>query len=310
LTFDIQVLAHLEQSRKEKQHSAQSRKSADSYLHFIKDSQRFYRQLLLDMDILCGGISLLHEEASKWKEYVGQEPTKGAPDPARKPPAVDSESGQRWAQFILVWLGDLSRWRAQDIDTGNRDWRPAVGYYDLAHQVYPISATPYLGLSNIEIDKKNWFMGLYYTHRGLSSEDLPSGTRLVFEKNLTILMKEIGVAYQSRAIFKAMKDAYPAPGESSVLSWYLGLHSKMPVGNEIPNRNSTEREILTQLKTQIQNKSVRDTVLFKMILINIAAQDVAESHLAGAQKSGQGVYPLKGVNSFKKLHFPADASSV
>ena len=44
------------------------RKFQKNYLHFIKASQRYYRQYILNLDAHCDGIPELRKIALKWKD--------------------------------------------------------------------------------------------------------------------------------------------------------------------------------------------------------------------------------------------------
>jgi hypothetical protein len=50
----------------------EARKFVKNYLHFIKASQRFYRQYILNFDAQFDGIPELRKIAHKWKDDGGR----------------------------------------------------------------------------------------------------------------------------------------------------------------------------------------------------------------------------------------------
>jgi hypothetical protein len=56
------------QLKRSKDHVVELRKFQKYYLHFIKASQRFYRQYILNFDAQFDGIPELRKIAQKWKD--------------------------------------------------------------------------------------------------------------------------------------------------------------------------------------------------------------------------------------------------
>lgn len=56
------------QLKRSKDHVVEIRKFQKYYLHFIKASQRFYRQYILNFDVQFDGIPELRKIAQKWKD--------------------------------------------------------------------------------------------------------------------------------------------------------------------------------------------------------------------------------------------------
>ena len=56
------------QLKRAKDHVVELRKFQKNYLHFIKASQRFYRQHILNLDTQFDGIPELRKIAQKWKD--------------------------------------------------------------------------------------------------------------------------------------------------------------------------------------------------------------------------------------------------
>jgi hypothetical protein len=60
--------ANAQQLKRSKDHVVELRKYQKNYLHFIKASQRFYRQYILNFDAQFDGIPELRKIAQKWKD--------------------------------------------------------------------------------------------------------------------------------------------------------------------------------------------------------------------------------------------------
>jgi hypothetical protein len=60
--------ANIRQLKRSKDHVVELRKYQKNYLHFIKASQRFYRQYILNFDAQFDGIPELRKIAQKWKD--------------------------------------------------------------------------------------------------------------------------------------------------------------------------------------------------------------------------------------------------
>jgi hypothetical protein len=60
--------ANTAQLKRSKDHVVELRKFQKNYLHFIKASQRFYRQYILNFDTQFDGIPELRKIAQKWKD--------------------------------------------------------------------------------------------------------------------------------------------------------------------------------------------------------------------------------------------------
>ena len=56
------------QLKRSKDHVVEIRKFQKNYLHFIKASQRYYRQYILNLDAHFDGIPELRKIAQKWKD--------------------------------------------------------------------------------------------------------------------------------------------------------------------------------------------------------------------------------------------------
>jgi hypothetical protein len=60
--------ANTRQLKRSKDHVVEMRKFNRNYVHFIKGSQRFYRQYILNFDAQFDAIPELRKIAQKWKD--------------------------------------------------------------------------------------------------------------------------------------------------------------------------------------------------------------------------------------------------
>jgi hypothetical protein len=66
-------VADIIQLRKQKERHAETRRTHKEYMQFIKASQLFYRQLVLELDRIHGGIPGIRKAAQNWRDVNGRE---------------------------------------------------------------------------------------------------------------------------------------------------------------------------------------------------------------------------------------------
>ena len=71
----------------------------------------------------------------------------------------------------LIRLGDLSRYRETELVAKDRNWGPAIGYYDLAMVIYPASGASHNQLAVIALADGNHLRATYHLYRALSAHE-------------------------------------------------------------------------------------------------------------------------------------------
>ncbi len=173
----------------------------------------------------------------------------------------------------LVRLGDLSRYRETELKTKERNWAPAVGYYDLATAIKPSSGASHHQLAVIARADGSRLRALYHLYRALSVE-LPYPTA---SENLDAELNKILDRKKKNQVFPQL----PEKQSSIVLqAWFLLLHAKLHTGVHFSEHEELENEVLTTLLVELKERPLNG-LLNKMVLSNVAAQHLKSTQAAG-----------------------------
>lgn len=174
----------------------------------------------------------------------------------------------------LVRLGDLSRYRETELKTKERNWAPAVGYYDLATAIKPSSGASHNQLAVIARADGSHLRALYHLYRALSVE-LPYPKAL---ENLKMELKKIPDRKDKNQLFPRIPEQHPC---IVLQALFVYLHAKLHAGAHFSENIDLENEVLATLSVELKERSPNG-VLNKMVLSNVAAQ-----HLASIQPAGK-----------------------
>ena len=173
-------------------------------------------------------------------------------------------------------MGDLSRYRETELVTKERNWGPAIGYYDLAGTIRPSSGASHNQLAVIALADGNHLRATYHLYRALAVEE-PHPTA---KGNLEIEFKKILVAWEKgELISNGLQKDTQGPGKA-LLGWFMRLHARCYKGIDFPEHDELENEVLSQLAIDLKERSLEGT-LNKFTLINIAAEYFAGVRLQG-----------------------------
>ncbi|KAF2197789.1 hypothetical protein GQ43DRAFT_190367 [Delitschia confertaspora ATCC 74209] len=256
--------------RNGKNHVVELRKSSKHYLAFIKTSQRFYRQFIMNLDAQFDGIPELRKVAQKWKDDATK------PSSRKKIPSNLRQQVLLSCHQTLIQLGDLSRYRETELVEKERNWGPAIGYYGLAAEIYPISGQSHNQQAVIAREDGNHFRSTYHLYRSLASKEPHPQAK----PNLELEFKKIISAWQKGELVSNHKSSDGKTTSPALLAWFIRLHSKCYKGQEFAQHEELENEVLSQLAIELKERSL-DSVLQKIILINLAAEYFATVQMQG-----------------------------
>ncbi|KAF2757120.1 hypothetical protein EJ05DRAFT_56280 [Pseudovirgaria hyperparasitica] len=259
------------------------RKLLKEYLEFIKSSQLFYRSYILRLDQIYGGIPAIRKEAQNWKHADVKATSLGAPS------AELRRSLRRSCYFTLIRLGDLSRYRASDIDQ-KPNWSPAVGYYNLAIEVNPDAPNAHNQQAIISRSENDHFRTLYYLYRSVSTKDGPDAAGNM-AGNLTLVFKKFRTAWEKREPIHSRTTRDGNPAVRALVAWFIHLHSKCYAGEDFNEHDELESEVTSQLAVQIKERPLEGN-LHKMVLINMSAEYFATTKLKESSPSIYKAYFL------------------
>lgn len=255
-------------------------------MQFIKASQRFYRQYILNLDAQFEGIPELRKVARTWKD--DGMPLVYLNNSADRDPASRTSNRQRIAASLknqvlqscyqtLIQLGDLSRYRETELgDEKERKWGPAIGYYNLAADIYPDSGHSHNQLAVIAREDGNHFRAVYHIYRSLASKyPYPQA-----QGNLELEFKRIVAAWEKGELINNYRTADGTNSARALNAWFVRLHSKCYKGEDFKEHDELEGEVLSQLAVELKERSL-EGVLQRIILINLAAEYFSTMQLRG-----------------------------
>lgn len=247
-----------------KKKPVEKRKLEKHYLDFIKLSQKFYRGYIQHLSSHYAGIPELEQVARKFSfESL----------PVVPPVQLDSSLVKRIiisCHATLIRLGDLSRYREKELVVGKqRNWGPAIGYYDLATIIRPASGASHNQLAVIASEDVNHLRATYHLYRALSAQE-PHPTS---KSNLELEFRKILSAWTKRELIP--REDAGIPGKA-LTPWFVYLHAQCYKGLDFQEHDELENEVLSQLTVDLKERSLEGT-LQKFVLINIAAEECARS---------------------------------
>ncbi|KAF2194852.1 hypothetical protein K469DRAFT_136357 [Zopfia rhizophila CBS 207.26] len=252
---------HSQLRRNGKDRVVEYRKLGKHYLQFIKASQRFYRQYILNLDTQLDGIPELRKIAHKWKDDATKTSFR-----KRIPSSLKNQVLLSCHQ-ALIQLGDLSRYRETELVEKDRNWGPAKGYYGLAEEIYPDSGHSHNQLAVIAREDGNHFRSTYHLYRSLASKQPHPHAK----PNLELEFKKIISAWSKGELINNHRSSDGNTPGRALVAWFIRLHSKCYKGLEFTQHDELENEVLSQLAIELKERSL-DGILQKIILINIAAE--------------------------------------
>ncbi|OJJ68695.1 hypothetical protein ASPBRDRAFT_133555 [Aspergillus brasiliensis CBS 101740] len=243
------LLSRFREESGKKKKPVERRKLEKHYLEFIKSSQRFYRAYIQQLSSHFGGIPELEKVARKFNsDNLSAEP------PIRTSEALRTHILQS-CHSTLIRLGDLSRYRETELVSKNRNWGPAIGYYDLATLIYPASGAPHNQLAVIALADGNHLRATYHLYRALAAQEPHPSAK----GNLEIEFRKVMNAWVKRELIRPEDAGIPGRGI------------------DFPEHDELESEVLNQLAVDLKERSLEGT-LQKFCLINIAAEEFSRTH--------------------------------
>lgn len=177
--------------------------------------------------------------------------------------------------------------------TRDRNWGPAIGYYDLARIIYPNSGASHNQLAVIALADSNHLRATYHLYRALTVEEPHPGAKgnleIEFRKAQDVPLVDNVL---SNACTSDSQDSHAALAQRFIL-----LHARCYKGADPPGNEDDESEVMRHLAVELKEQSL-EGVLSKIVLINIAAQYFAGVRLK-RERHEPGVTPY--INSIHQV---------
>ncbi|KAL8869013.1 MAG: hypothetical protein Q9174_004590 [Haloplaca sp. 1 TL-2023] len=247
-----------------KKRPVEHRKKASQYLKFIKTSQRFYRGYIQSLASHPGGLGEIQAVARKLNIDTSL-PANTARDPKLHNDILMS------CHRTLIHLGDLSRYRTSELDTKKeKDWGPAIGYYDLAIAIYPSSGVSYNQLAIISKAQGDRTRTLYNLYRALSAYEPPATAF----NNLDLELKKIREG-KTPQTGKGFDDGLESSQSANLQRWFPLLHACYFDSDASGDYETLEGKMLSCLVAGLRERSLKTTAVNRLAVSNIAADFAA-----------------------------------
>ncbi|KIX10076.1 uncharacterized protein Z518_01157 [Rhinocladiella mackenziei CBS 650.93] len=275
-------LAKFREGDGKKKH-VERRKAEKLFLDFVKSSMRFYRGYIHRLASHFRDVPEVVNVAGKLKLGPLSRDVPQTVDFALKKQILKS------CYVSLVQLGDLSRYREMELQTKERNWGPAKGYYDLAIKLNPTLGMAYNQLAVIALTDQDHLRSVYYLYRAISVEDPPRQAN----GNLELKFKKIRTrSSQGEPISSG--DA-PAEASRNLHERFLLFHAHC-LEKDFVASDDQQDEILELLADELRERPF-DTIIRKFCLINIAAEECAAKKVQGDPSALQSFEILQHFNA-------------
>ena len=260
-------LLHTFKSGEGRRRLVEQRKAAKQYVKFIKSSQRYYREYieklatafgLPELDALAGIVNMGEAKALL---------------PAETASFSKSDRDMVLLSYheTLIRLGDLSRYRETETKTRDRNWGPAVGYYNLAAALNPSSGASQNQLAAMAIADKHGFRAIYHLYRAIVVQNPYATARANLEREFKSIRKASeGVGLEVETSRGSVPD---------LLEDFTRLHALYYSNMHTSGIDELESHVLLGLASNLSGRLL-ESFLPKLVLTNIAAE-----HVVGADKS-------------------------
>jgi hypothetical protein len=244
------------------------------YLQFLKDSQRFYREYIHKLSITFGGIPELEAVAHQVKSDSQGESSQASVSPEMRKKVLYS------CHQTLIYLGDLSRYRASEKLDKNPDFGPAIGYYSLACTLRPSSGMGHHQQAVVALEQRHHLRAIYHLYRAMVvAEPHPLAMN-----NLKLEFDKTNAAWDRGELIQRGPPNDPEASKRTLVGWFVRLHSMCYKGEQFRGYDELEREVLGQLGVELKHRSL-DSTLMRMIMVNLAAQ-----YDAGEKFQGMAIF--------------------
>lgn len=158
----------------------------------------------------------------------------------------------------------------------DRNWGPAIGYYNLAGRIHPTSGASHHQMAVIAQVDVNHLSATYHLYRALAVEEPHPSAK----GNLEIEFKKIEEAWSKGDMIKTNPVRNSQEQWKALLGWFMRLHARCYQGLDFPEHEELESEVLSQLAVDLKERSFEDP-LSRIVMINIAAEFYAGVRLQG-----------------------------
>ena len=231
------------------------------FLQFLKESMLFYRRYISHLNTAYGGIRELEAAAHQVKEGDSGESSQTSISPELRRKVLAS------CHQAVIYLGDLSRYRASENLDKNPDFGPAIGFYGLACRLWPSSGLGYHQQAVIALDQQQHLRAIYHLYRAIVVEEPHPNAA----PNLKREFDKINAAWDRGELIRKGGPNDSEAAKQTLTGWFVRLHSMCFKGEPFRGYEELEREVLGQLSAQVKQYDI-GSALMRMVMVNLSAQ--------------------------------------
>ncbi|GAM90794.1 hypothetical protein ANO11243_088390 [Dothideomycetidae sp. 11243] len=196
----------------------------------------------------------------------------------------------------LISLGDLARWRATEKLDKEPTWGAAIGYYDLAIALRPLSGIAFNQRSIIAQADRDHLRATYYLYRSIVvAEPFERGLA-----NLELHMSSLRKKWGTPEFSVRSNASGPEGANKALVAWFLRLHSMSYSGEIYKGHDELESEVVNRLESHALLAET-PAILMKVVLINSAAERTSLLRLRDAAEEDHAPI-LQAFYSFQRLN--------
>ncbi|KAL2753322.1 hypothetical protein ACRALDRAFT_2029186 [Sodiomyces alcalophilus JCM 7366] len=260
-----------------------------SYLEFLKVSQRFYEGFIQRLATIYDVPELrLASKRIDSKELAEKNPVRDVPETARQLLVLS-------CSMTLIHIGDLVRYRCQARHHKKPNYRSALTYYSLAHDLNPSSGHAHHQMAIVYLDEKKHFEIVYHFFMSLAVARPHPRALQNLESELKSLISSSG------APNSASRRSGPPNTHDPFMNWFVRLHAFFYQGEKFSQQGELENEVLHRLDMSVRAADT-EAMLMKMVLVNMAAYYVAKTRVS-AQGTGPAARHTAVLLRFNVLFF-------
>ncbi|KAI1155031.1 hypothetical protein F4825DRAFT_460026 [Nemania diffusa] len=237
----------------------QRRKLDKLYRGFLKTSEQFYIVYIKELSSRFS-IPELQQIARKAKP----QPTEQATETV-SPPAPLRALVLKSCQMTLVHLGDLVRYRCQLSDKFSKaTFDTASDYYGLANSLDPDDGSAHHQLAVLHQIPGQHFDIVYHFHRAIA-----------VSKPHELALQNLEREFKSPESSSQSKKGSAKDQSQAMVTWFVRLHAYFFHGKHFSQQTELEEEVLHRFEIALKSDDPDNTLLLKMILVNMAAYDIS-----------------------------------
>lgn len=272
--FHVALASLRKRHAQQQQQPVETRKLMKLYLEFIKKSQVSYREYVFILSTSSIGVPELEAVAQMRSTMKDKNNGSGESQPLFIAPELHTLI-LKSAHQTLIYLGDLSRWRASEQLDKTPEFGPAIGYYGLAATLMPSSGMGHHQQAVVELEQRHHLYAIYHLYRALVVEEPHPNAA----NNLHAEFRKTNSAWEKGELIKKGPPNDPDAPKRALVGWFVRLHSVCYKGENFSGYEELEREVLGQLSNGIKYRTTDEKVdekteklVRKMALINLSAQ--------------------------------------